>query len=317
MSGSHGHEGWYLIVNPQAGAGRVARLWPRLVAMLEAAGVVYETVFTTAPLDAVPLAREAVKAGWRRFAVVGGDGTLSETAEGLLTQQEVPTQELILGIIPVGTGNDWRRMYGIPDDPARAVTILREGRTLLQDVGLIRYTYGENMHQRHFLNIAGFGFDAEVTARANRRKQQGHNGLTVYLRTLLSSLFSYRPASTTLRIDEQTLRDDIFTISVGIGRYSGGGMRQTPRAIPDDGLFDITVIRRIGKADIILHLGMLFNGRLPEHPKVVTFRGKKIRITATPPLAIEADGETLGHTPAEILLLEKKIGVVTGPERPR
>ena len=153
-----------------------------------------------------------------------------------------------------------------------------------------------------------------VVQRANRSKQKGRSGLLVYLRTLFVTLASYRHTHTTLNLDGRTFSDDVFTISIGIGRYSGGGMMQTPHAIADDGFFDVTVIRKIGKLDIIRHFGMLFNGRLPEHPRVTTCRARKILIDSEPPIHLEVDGETLGHSPIEIEILKKKVAVVVGEE---
>ena len=136
----------------------------------------------------------------------------------------------------------------------------------------------------------------------------------VYLRTILSTLASYRHTHTTLDLDGNLFTDHVFTISIGIGRYSGGGMMQTPHAMADDGWFDVTIIRKIGKLDILRHIGMLFNGRLPEHPKVTTCRAKKIRIDSVPPIHLEVDGETLGHSPMEIEILQKRLAVVVGKD---
>ncbi len=305
---------WYAIINPNAGKGKGQKDWVLISSLMQKAGISYEAVFTRGIHDAIDLTGEAIRKGWRRFVVVGGDGTINETVNGILGQQEVPVTEIKLGIIPVGTGNDWGRMFGIPGDYSKAVDTLRHERTFYQDAGVVRYEQEGKRHQRYFINIAGLGFDAVVVQRANLRKAKGRSGIMVYMQTLLFTLATYRHTHTTLDLDGQHFSGPVFTISIGIGRYSGGGMIQTPHAIADDGWFDVTIIRKIGKLDIIRHLGMLFNGRLPEHPKVITCRAKKIRIDSEPEIHLEVDGETLGHSPIEMEILKKKMAVVVGED---
>jgi diacylglycerol kinase family enzyme len=126
----------------------------------------------------------------------------------------------------------------------------------------------------------------------------------------LRSLLLYRYTETSVEIDGTRILDDIFTISIGIGRYSGGGMMQTPRAIPDDGLFDITVISKMTKGDIILSLKMLYDGTILEHPRINGYKGKDILIDSDPLIHLEADGESLGHSPIELKILPKSIHIV-------
>ncbi len=113
-----------------------------------------------------------------------------------------------------------------------------------------------------------------------------------------------------MTIDGQKISGEIFTISVGIGRYSGGGMLQTPHAIPDDGLFDITIIKKIGKGDIILSLKKLYDGSILKHRKIEGYKATEIRIESNPSIYVEADGETLGHSPSCFRILPKSIGIV-------
>ena len=172
-SPAHHKEKWYVIINPNAGKGKGKKDWARISSLLEKADIGYEAVFTRDTHDAIGLAGAAVRAGWRRFVVVGGDGTMNEAVNGILEQDEVPVQEIRLGIISVGTGNDWGRMFGIPTDYAGAVETLRREKLFLQDAGIVRYEQHGRQHQRYFINIAGPGFDAVVVQRANRNKQKG------------------------------------------------------------------------------------------------------------------------------------------------
>ncbi len=305
---------WYIIINPNAGKRRGSKDWLLIARLLGEAGIGFESIFTEHKHHAIDLTCNAIARGWRRFVVVGGDGTMNEVVNGILQQEEVTPSEITLGMISIGTGNDWARMFGIPFGYAEAVETLARERIFLQDAGIVRYYQHGLRYKRYFINIAGLGFDAVVVQKANLRKDKGKSGMMVYLRTLFTALASYRHTRTTLNVDGREFSDDVFTISIGIGKYSGGGMMQTPDAIADDGFFDVTVIRKIGKLDIIRHFRMLFNGRLPEHPKVNTCRARKVLIDSMPEIHLEVDGESLGHSPIEIEILKKRIRIVAGDD---
>ncbi|MCD6200591.1 MAG: diacylglycerol kinase family lipid kinase [Bacteroidales bacterium] len=305
---------WYIIINPNAGKRRGSKDWHLIARLLGEAGISFEPIFTEHKHHAIDLTRKAIARGWHKFVVVGGDGTMNEVVNGIMEQEDMEPSEITLGMISIGTGNDWARMFGIPSDYAGAVETLARKRTFLQDAGIVRYYQQGLCYKRYFINIAGLGFDAIVVQKANLKKDKGKSGIMVYMRTLLTALTSYRHTRTTLNIDGREFSDDVFTISIGIGKYSGGGIMQTPDAIADDGYFDVTIIRKIGKMDIIRHFRMLFNGRLPEHPKVTTCRARKILIDSVPEIHLEVDGESLGHSPIEIEILKKRIRVVAGED---
>jgi diacylglycerol kinase (ATP) len=111
-------------------------------------------------------------------------------------------------------------------------------------------------------------------------------------------------------IDGTPILHDVFSISLGIGRYSGGGMMQTPNTIADDGLFDITVIKRIRKGEVIRSLKMLYDGSILDHPKIEGYTGRDILIDSDPLIHVETDGESLGHSPIEFRLLPKSINII-------
>lgn len=129
---------------------------------------------------------------------------------------------------------------------------------------------------------------------------------------ILITLASYRHTRTMIDLDGRKFSDDIFTISIGIGRYTGGGMMQTPKAIADDGYFDVSVIRKIGKLDIIRNFKKLYNDHILDHPKVSGYRAKRIYIDSEPEIHLEVDGESLGYSPIEIEILQKGIQVIVG-----
>jgi YegS/Rv2252/BmrU family lipid kinase len=215
-------------------------------------------------------------------------------------------------MITVGTGNDWGRMFGIPNDYEGAIKIIKDFKLRLQDTGIVFYFDGTKRNKRYFINIAGLGFDAVVVQRTNFQKDKGRKGKLLYLWNLLTCLMSYKHTQTEVVIDGNKISNHTFTISLGIGKYSGGGMMQTPHAIPDDGYFDITIIKKIRKMEVVRRLKMLYDGTILDHPLIEGFKGKKIQIDSDPMIHLEADGETLGHSPIEFRILPKSIHIVYG-----
>ncbi len=310
MSGTNTVVEWMVIVNPNAGSGRGKRDWGIISALLTKYGISYKNVFTECPKHAIHLTHDCILQGFRNFIVVGGDGTLNEVVNGVFSQDTCSSLDIVLSMIAVGTGNDWGKMFGIPHSYEESIKIIRNRKVRPQDVGIVEYISGNQPEKRHFLNIAGMGFDALVVQRTNRQKEAGKNGKAIYLINLLRSLMIYKPAHIELELDGQKISKDFFTISVGIGRYSGGGMLQTPNAIPDDGVFDITVIKTIGKGDIILSLKKLYDGSILKHRKIEGYKAREIRIESNPLIYVEADGETLGNSPAGFRILPRSIGIV-------
>jgi diacylglycerol kinase family enzyme len=201
-------------------------------------------------------------------------------------------------------------MFGIPTVYNGAVDVIRENKQLLHDIGVVTYQSGSEQHRRYFINIAGLGFESVVVRKTNRQKDKGRSNKAIYFYNLLTSLLSYRNTDATLTVDGETVTSSIFSLNVGNGRYCGGGMRQTPEALPDDGLLDITVIREMGRIEIIRNLKLLYDGSILGHPKVDAYRTTKLEVTSQSLLYVEADGESLGHTPATFEIIPAAVNVV-------
>ncbi|MGQ9619902.1 MAG: diacylglycerol/lipid kinase family protein [Bacteroidales bacterium] len=302
----------FVIVNPNAGNGKGRKDWERISSLFASAGISASACFTTCRGNAIELAIKGIGDGFRKIITVGGDGTLNEVLNGAYTQNICRPDEICLGFIPVGTGNDWGRMFGIPLVYEGAVEVIKNGKTMLHDVGVVNYHLGEEKHTRYFINIAGVGFEAMVVKKSNRQKEKGKSNKAIYLYNLLSSLISYKNIEATITIEGKTVTNRIFSINVGNGRYCGGGMRQTPDALPDDGFLDITVIREIGRLEIIKNLKILYDGTILSHPKVDGYRTKNLKVESETLLFIEADGESLGHTPAEFSIIPSGINIIYG-----
>jgi diacylglycerol kinase family enzyme len=182
------------------------------------------------------------------------------------------------------------------------------------DAGLVSYTQGNDLKKRYFINIAGLGFESAVVKRTNIQKERGRGGKLIYFYNILLSLMSYKNTGVEISIDGVRQKKRIFSINVGNGRYCGGGMRQTPDALPDDGLLDVTVIEDVGKLEIIRNLPLLYNGNIYSHPRINGYKCRKLEVTSVTPVFLEADGESLGHTPACFSVLPGALSVIYATE---
>ncbi len=310
-------QSWLVVVNPNAGRRRGLLDWEKISGLLIHQNLEFNPVFTECPGHATKIVIEHVEGdGYRKIVVVGGDGTMNEVVNGIFMQKRFKTTDITLGMITVGTGNDWGRMFGIPSDYEEAIRVLTLNRTFIQDAGVVSYCYGDRSADRYFVNIAGMGFDAEVARRTNRLKEKGKGGVLLYFVNIFTSLINFRHVEALISVDGLDVENKIFSMNVGIGRYSGGGMIQVPNAIPDDGLFDLTVIRKLSKPNVILSLKRLYNGTIHKHPKVDSYTGRSIRVESRDMIRLETDGESLGHTPFEFRIIPKSVKVLTGLSYP-
>ncbi len=304
-------EQWLAVVNPNAGIGKCEREWSKISKLLDQHQIDYHPVFTERPLHAIDLVVEHIGMGFRKIITVGGDGTMNEVVNGIFKQKHIPADEITTGMISVGTGNDWVRTFNIPIDYEKAILILKKETILLQDAGIIKYQNASKQEQRYFINMAGLGFDGLVAQKTNFDKNRGRGNPLLYIKNIFSSLFSYKSADASIIIDNNNKKKyRLFSIVVGIGRYNGGGLQQVPNAKPDNGVFSLTLIQEMSKWSVIISLRRLFNGTIGNHKKVETLAGKYIRIDSKPSILLEADGESIGHSPVELQIVPKSIKVL-------
>jgi YegS/Rv2252/BmrU family lipid kinase len=303
---------WIAIVNMAAGGGRTKRDWPAIAEILQKKGIRYEPCFTERRLHASIIARNKIKEGYSKIIVVGGDGTMNEVINGVFAQKRIKTTEVMLGMISVGTGNDWARMFNIPADYEGAVKTIKQQKTFIQDAGLVSYCRNGKAWNRYFINIAGMGFGARVVERTNRMKEKGKSGPLLYFYNIFYSLIQYKAQKADIEIDGESFHRKIFSLNVGIGKYNGGGMIQVPHAIVDDGLYSITLIKKIGKLNVLANMKNLYNGNIVNHSKVETYMAKSVQIEGSPLLKIETDGESLGHGPVKFQIIPRSVRVISG-----
>jgi len=306
---------WLIIVNPAASIGKCGKDWPEIQAILTNEGFDYDAILTTHHGHAIELVRDSIiEKGYTKIISIGGDGTNNEVINGIFTQDRIPTNEITMGTIPVGTGNDWRRTFGFPEDYLQIVKIIKEGRFIPHDVGKVVYYNNGDSRTRFFLNAAGTGLNEMVCSRTNKLKSEGKGGSVRYMLNTASCLFSYKCIRIKLEIDDQeVLEDEVLSVSIGNGRFNGGGMMMMPHAVPDDGLFDITVVKKVGMLKFAANIGNIYDGTFVDKLKEVSlYKGKKIRITSIPAhmLLLETEGETLTNSPFDFEMLPKAINMI-------
>lgn len=287
-----------MIVNPAAGAGRARRAARELTATLRALGLQVECVETSAPADGERLARGAVTEGYGPVVGVGGDGTLQEIANGLLTLPCRPP----LGVVPTGRGNDFARSLGLPRAPADVATLI--GRQTTRTVDLAR------CETRHYLAAAGVGFDAEVATAVRRSGARG--ALSYVLHTLLE-LRRHANRELTIHLDGRPLQRRAFLVAVANTRFYGGGMMICPEADPSDGLLDVCIIGNVSRAEVVRLLPGVYFGRHARHPAVEFHRVRRVRVEGPPATRVHVDGEAAGEAPVSFEIVPRALEVIAAP----
>jgi YegS/Rv2252/BmrU family lipid kinase len=300
---------WYIIVNPEAGSKKTQADWPGIKKLLEAHDFDMECVTTKYQNHATELAKNAIQdLGFSNIISVGGDGTLNEVINGVFLQDRLKPTDVTVGVISVGTGNDWIRMYNIPQDYNEQIKVIKKNNTFLQDVGEVSYFHNDAEKVHYFINIAGMGFDAFLAKKTNVAKQKGSGGAFTYLYNLVLGLFQF--SYNYIEIDkegENIFSGNVFSMSIGICKYHGAGIMQLPFAIPDDGLFDVTVIEKASRLTIVRNIKNLYDGSFVKMKEVKTYTGEQFTIRAIPQKSVflETDGETLGHSPLFFKILPR------------
>ena len=305
---------WKVIVSSRSGGGKALKDWPLIENLLNNKGINFIASLTDHAYHAIELARKAVREGFRKLLVVGGDGAMHEVINGLYGQQDVSPSEVTVALVPVGSGNDWARFHGIPFDYAGAVGLVASAasHTLAQDVARVDTSMDGKPYCRYMINIGGLGMDSEVCHRFDLAKERGHAGDKQYLKSLLTGFLSYRCLPFRIAVDGQDFYEGpAYSVALGLGRYCGGGMMQTPEAIPDDGLIDLTVVGKLSKLQFLGKVPSLLHGTIFRNKEVVHTRGRQIDIAAAPYSYMEVDGEAVGVTPVHISVIPKGVKVVS------
>ena len=306
---------WFVIVNPVSGGGKGLTDFPKISHLLRENGIEHDPVFTEHRYHATELAVEAINGGYRKIIAVGGDGTLNEVVNGFFIQKQCDPKDILLAVIAVGTGNDWVRTFGIPRNYTAVVRAIKEGYSFLQDVGKVTYTESNYTQSRYMANVAGLGFDADVIEIFNHLKLKGFKGKWLYIYSLLKGYLSLKPYGVSVEIDGKEVYNNLlFSLAVGICKYNGGGIQQLPKAVADDGLVDVTIIKPLHWWHVLFRADRFFNGKIYSIGHIQHEQGRVVKITSSPNMCLETDGELLGGTPTTIEVVHKAIQIVVTKE---
>lgn len=321
---------WFAVINGYAASKKAGTLWKAVDELLKEKGVTYHGTRTGKAGTAAELTFDACMAGYRRFIAVGGDGTVHDVLNGISAYVEwtseypgsVSFSDFTLGVIPLGSGNDWIKSHGIKHDIEHAVEVLMKGNICPQDVVKVSLLdpaalpAEREISVSYMVNVGGVGLDAKVCERVNAKKKEGKRGRILYVTSLIHAIRHRVPSYAKVYCDEELVFNGAYlSMAFGIGKYSGGGMRQTPAAVIDDGLLDMTLIPEIAMNRILVEAPRLFTGSFLEVPELASCRGKVLTVipygdNAAEP--VEVDGEVVGKAPVRFEVRPDRINVVTG-----
>ena len=293
-----------LIANPSAGRGQVDQALPRVERVLTSNNLSYRIVRTTHPGHATEAARQALRNGERYLVAVGGDGTVHEIVNGMVSSGGPLAADAVLGVVAAGSGCDFIRSFGLPGDAAQAAERLAGDQVQTFDVGTVTCADGET---RCFANIAEVGLGAAVVTRAAGLKAGRFLGGARYAAGFWLTLPRFRAAAVRLDADGQYRAWRAFNVVVANCRFYGGGMQISPKSDPGDGLLDILVMTG-PKSDSFTTLPKVYKGAHLPHRNIAELRAARLSVEADPNFPVEADGEVLGTTPASF-------GVIPGAIR--
>jgi len=294
-----------VIVNPRSAGGSTGDSWASLASDLRAHFGAFNVAFTKAEGDGITLARNAAESGRKFIIACGGDGTINEIANGIL----LSGKDAELGILPSGTGGDFRRSIRMPDEPREAARALKGGKTRSIDVGKVTFQdFNGKQVSRYFLNISSFGLAASIIQRVKTSTSLDWlpvdlvRGPASFALSTLQEVLGLDTTSVRVKIDggeERSLTTVNFCVANA--RYFGGGMMIAPKAKLTDGRLDVVNIGDMKSAKIILNVYTLYRGTHLSLPEVKATRAKRIEARPLHPnheIMIEVDGELPGKLPA-------------------
>jgi YegS/Rv2252/BmrU family lipid kinase len=285
-----------LLVNPSSGGGRALKLLPRVEAVLDARRVPFRVVRTKSLEHGVAKALRGIEGG-ELPVVISGDGLIGAIG-GAMAGEEMP-----LGIVPGGRGNDLARVLGIPTEPEEAIEVVLAGQSRAIDVG--------EVNGKRFLGIASVGFDSDANRRANESRFL--RGAPVYLYAALRTMATWKSARFTIALGEERRRIEGYDVIVANNKAYGGGMFIAPDAELDDGKFDVVTIADMGKIRALGNLAKVFKGTHVEIDEVDVFRASRLGLSASRPFAVYADGEHLTDLPADLRIIPRALRVLVPP----
>jgi len=306
-------DNWLIIVNPASGNGRGGKTWEKQLAGLRKAGMDPDIRLSERPGHVEQLAAEAIAEGYRKLASFGGDGTLNALVNGVMRQQHCPPDQLLLTHLSCGTGNDWCKTFNVPQDPKQWAEMLQRNLVFAHDVGVADVHRDGQPHRHYFVNIVGMAYDSHVVKVIDdkRMKRGLMQGKMLYDYVVAAELLFFNKPELELRYDEKVERQTVFNIAISICRYNGGGMLPTPFADPADGQLDVTVFGQMPLWMTLRDLPKLKKGTFFGNPNIRWFRTGALEVDGIgQPDLVEADGESIGQSPARFTVMQQALRFV-------
>lgn len=310
-----------VIINPASAGSRTQNLWPAMASDLATHFGAFNCAFTEKPGDGRVLALRGAKEGRELIIACGGDGTISEVANGILESG----CDAELGILPSGTGGDFRRTLSIPKRTAEASRALRNGRTLRIDVSRAAFLNQDGAEEsRYFLGVASLGMSTEIIRRVKERDARKFpaatragwlGGKLSFAAATVQTTFAATRAEIVAQLDEgRERRLKVANLCVANARYFGGGMKIAPHAKLDDGQFDVVTIGDLKTSKILANTHKLYRGTHLDIEQVFHARAQIVKARASvDEVEIEIDGELVGRLPAEFEIIPRALRVRCPP----
>lgn len=292
-----------IIYNPTSGREAFRKFLPDVLEKLERAGYETSAHATTGEGDATLAARQAVERRFDLVVAAGGDGTLNEVVNGLAEQVYRPK----LGVIPVGTTNDFARALRIPRDILQATDIIAQGNSVAIDIGRMN-------NKKYFINIAGGGRLTELTYEVPSKLKTMLGQLAYYIKGI-EMLPSIRPSNVRIEYDGKVFEGEAMLFLIALTNSVGGFEKLAPDALLNDGYFTLIILKKTNLADFVRVASLALNGNHINDPNIIYAKASHIKVTSPEEVLINLDGELGGKTPVEFKNLYRHIEVMAPVEK--
>lgn len=299
---------WGIIYNPKAGSRKTQKRWNEIRDYMESRKVVFDYVQSEGFGSVERLARTLANNGYRTIVVVGGDGAINDAVNGIMSSSAEDKENIALGIIPNGIGNDFAKYWGLDEDNYKqAVDWVINRRLRKIDVGCCNFFDGEQHTNRYFINAIYIGLGARIVQISDGTCRFWGIRELSFAASMFLLLFERKLYRMHLRVNDEHIRGRIMTVCVGSVR----GYGLTPSAVPYNGWLDVSVIYRPELLQLLSGLRMLLKGRILNHKMVKPYRTRKVKILRAQNASVSLDGRILDrHFPLEVSIMPEAITLI-------
>ncbi len=282
---------WKFIVNPHAGLGAALDKWNKAEKVLKEYSIDYDIEFTSAPYQSENIAITAIKEGYNRLIIASGDGVVNEVVNGMMTFDENKRKDIVLGVLPFGTGNDYNTVLGLPWSPENAMRYLLDktaispvsiGKMEIKDTGLVRY----------FNNVLDVGISSLVGHAANIGEGSFIRGPSKYTYLALKKLLTVKQIKASIKLDEgEEIPIKLMMVTIGVAKCNGGGMLCCVDAHPQLDKFNVFITKNVTKLQTLVGIGRIKDGKHKTMKGTLFTFAKKVELSVEKPIAFQFDGE--------------------------